>query len=405
MVLEYGEQQRRRFGSTSINICTQGLGYYDGDPDVVIAIIDDGFDLDHPVFAGKSIHPAKRDFASDPPGVDPLPSGSDYHGTCVASIATAGTNGQMLGVAPGCTFLPIRIPLSSVSMTSQLDLIQVFRYVSLYADVANCSFGTPPGQVDFLDPGFREELTTLTERGGRLGKGLVLIFSAGDDDAPTHLDPSENVNGLKYVQPGTPVNGLVIIPPGVEIFSGYSMTPGVIVVAAVSSLTRKAGYSGWGPHITIAAPSSNMHPIVKYIQEGQHDDVRNQFIADYRGLDQVAAINQSDHGARFRPIDENSDYTNEFGGTSGAAPLVAGTAGLMLSVNPNLSAADVYEILIETADTTVDMTLDLPNDPNLQGMDGKFVENRSAWFGYGRVNTLAAVERARIMGSSANGHV
>jgi C-terminal processing protease CtpA/Prc len=41
-------------------------------------------------------------------------------------------------------------------------------------------------------------------------------------------------------------------------------------------------------------------------------------------------------------------YANQFGGTSGAAPKVAGVVALMLSVNPDLTHADVREILAGT---------------------------------------------------------
>lgn len=45
----------------------------------------------------------------------------------------------------------------------------------------------------------------------------------------------------------------------------------------------------------------------------------------------------------------SGDYYTKFNGTSAAAPHVAGVAALMLSINPNLTATEVKEILAKTA--------------------------------------------------------
>lgn len=44
------------------------------------------------------------------------------------------------------------------------------------------------------------------------------------------------------------------------------------------------------------------------------------------------------------------NLTNSFGGTSAAAPIVSGVSALLLSVNPNLNAAEIKHILKSTAD-------------------------------------------------------
>jgi len=376
-----------------------------GDPQIVVAVIDDGFDLGHPALAGVRIHPDARDFQgsdNDPGSEDQIVSGfneGDYHGTPVASIAVGshGAGSAMRGIAPGCTFLPVRIGFGP--MSAPIDILDVFKYVSARADVVNCSFGIPPRSFDAFGANFRTEITRLTETGGRRGKGLVMVFSAGNDDAPTFLRGNENVNGVKYTSGGT----IAEIPPGRTVFSGYPLTPGVVVAAAMSSLKRKSGYSSWGPHITVTAPSNNMHYITSFIRPGA-DPRRNLFLASYRGLGQVAATNRPGHGAPFSPLSDNPTtgvqenfYTERFGGTSGAAPVITGVVGLMLSANPTLSAAEVRQILQATADQNLDPTLDLANDPNTQGLSGAFVSGRSPWFGAGKVNAHRAVSRARAL--------
>ena len=371
-----------------------------GSEEVVIAVIDDGFDLGHPAFQNKQVHSDQKDFAVAPADNAPLAGSQDYHGTCVASIATGSGEGKgMMGVAPSCTFLPIRIGFGPFA--APIDILDVFRYASARADVVNCSFGTPPRSFDPFSSSFRDEITQLTISGGRRGLGLVMVFSAANDDAPTFLEASENVSGVKYVSNGQ----IGEVPKNRNVYSGYPLTRGVVVVGAMSSLKRKSGYSCWGPHITVTAPSNNMHYIMSFIPPGQNDEVRNQFVTNYRGLGQVAASNRPGHGDNFSPLQDDPAtigfredfYTARFGGTSGAAPIVSGVAALMLSVNPNLTAEEVRQILMSTADRDLNTTLDLANDPNLQGLSGQFVDGRSLFFGSGKVNAFRAVHRARAL--------
>jgi hypothetical protein len=72
----------------------------------------------------------------------------------------------------------------------------------------------------------------------------------------------------------------------------------------------------------------------------------------------------------------------------------------MLSVNPELTGDQVRQILIATADKDMDTTPDLANNPNLQGFSGDFKNGHSIFFGYGKVNALKAVERARALKKS-----
>jgi subtilisin-like proprotein convertase family protein len=64
--------------------------------------------------------------------------------------------------------------------------------------------------------------------------------------------------------------------------------------------------------------------------------------------DRVGAEGYSD-GASQAPDNVDPDYTARFGGTSSAAPAVAGVVGLMLEANPDLGWRDVQEILAYTA--------------------------------------------------------
>jgi hypothetical protein len=89
---------------------------------------------------------------------------------------------------------------------------------------------------------------------------------------------------------------------------------------------------------------------------------------------------------------QSGDYTtvDKFGGTSSAAPLVAGLCALILSVNPELTAAEVKDILKITTDKI---------DP----ANGNYnAEGHSRNFSYGRINAHQALEEARRRRSGGN---
>jgi subtilisin family serine protease len=78
----------------------------------------------------------------------------------------------------------------------------------------------------------------------------------------------------------------------------------------------------------------------------------------------------------------DGDYTDNFGGTSSACPGVAGTAALILSVNPELTWQQVREILKETSE-------------KIDAENGQYdPQGHSKFYGYGKVNAEKAVKRA-----------
>lgn len=73
------------------------------------------------------------------------------------------------------------------------------------------------------------------------------------------------------------------------------------------------------------------------------------------------------------------DGTRTVRGSSFSAAMVSGVAALVLAANPNLTAAEVRQVLIDTADKVDGLSTSRPFDPVL---------------GFGRVNANCAVERA-----------
>jgi subtilisin family serine protease len=340
---------------------------------VVVAIVDDSFDLNHPDFQGKGKIVAPRDLRNN--GFLPIPGeGQTSHGTACAGIAIAEENGQgIVGVAPGCALMPIR----STGFLDDESIEDMFDWaINQGASVISCSWGAA---AVYYPLSLRQRAAiTRAATTGRDGKGCVVVFAAGNANRP--------INGVVYEQ-NWPRN---LLQGNTNWLNGFAVHPDVITIAASTSLNRKAAYSNWGTNITVCAPSNNAPPVFSLQGRGFMNTQPNiTTILDGRGIlttDQVGA-------AGYDP----GDFTNNFGGTSSATPIVGGVAALVLSANPHLTAQQVKLILEETADKIVDSS----PDPQLGIQAGTYDNNgHSQWFGYGKVNAARAVEAAAKLRSS-----
>lgn len=335
---------------------------------VVIAVSDDGFDLNHPDLQGVGKLVVPLDL-QDKDAV-PLPlKQSENHGTSVAGLAIGEENAQgIVGVAPGCAFLPIR----TTGYIDDRAIEQLFdEAVRRGADVIVCSWS--PASNYFPLTLRQTNALTRAATTGRNGKGCVIVFSAGNANRPL----SGTITETQW-----PQNAL---SGPTRWLSGFAIHPDVIAVAASTSLATKAAYSNWGEHIAVAAPSNNAPPSMALPQVGsvQTGPPLRQYLP---GLGMVTS--DRIQGAGY----DADDYTSSFGGTSSSCPVVAGVAGLMLSINPNLTARQVREILQATADKIVDRN----PDPQLGLQYGTYnAQGHSQWFGYGKVNAAAAVREAQ----------
>lgn len=338
-----------------------------GTRSIVVAVTDDGVDLNHPDFQGIGKIVAPRDFKGN--DFVPLPddAGED-HGTACAGVAVAEENGYgVIGVAPGCALMPLRT-------TGYLDddaIEELFDWaVTKGAAVISCSWG--PSAVYFPLSLRQRAALTYAATQGRNGKGCVIVFAAGNANRPTNGTVNEA---------GWPNNAIV---GATSWMGGFTNHPDVITVAASTSLGKKAAYSNWGPDIAVCAPSNNAPPGVGlpnlgYVYTPPEVTAYTPGVGVFT-TDRVAAAGY-----------EASNFTATFGGTSSACPLVAGVAALVLSANPDLTAAEVRQILQQTADKIVDQD----PDPQLKLRKGTYEGNgRCDWFGYGKVNAAKAVQMA-----------
>jgi thermitase len=80
-----------------------------GDPKIVVAVIDTGVQLNHPDLRNKLV--AGYDFVGKDGVPDTIPNDENGHGTHVAGIAAAATNNSLgiAGACPKCRIMPIRV--------------------------------------------------------------------------------------------------------------------------------------------------------------------------------------------------------------------------------------------------------------------------------------------------------
>lgn len=301
-------------------------GITKGSPGIRIAILDDGVDLSHPEVSQKVVR--QFDFAAGVEDASPK-SSTDRHGTACAGVAAA-AGVKAFGAAPDCSLIAVRTP----EYLGVADEARMFKWAADNgADVISCSWGPRDGtgQRDPLPEPTRAAIHHCVEQ-GRGGRGIPVCWAAG--------------NGNESVSP-----------------DGYASNPEVIAVAALTSKGGKAWYSDYGKEVWICAPSSG----------DKNAGEQSIFTIDRRGA-------QGYNAGTASKGDPAGDYTNTFGGTSAAAPLVAGIAGLMLAANPELRWDQVKEILKQTAEKVGG------------GYDAR---GHSDGYGYGCVDALAAVRAAK----------
>lgn len=307
-----------------------------GNPDVVVAVIDDGFDLDHPDLAGIGKIAAPWDFTrnTNEPRPNPRPLQhdlGDWHGTACAGVAVGSANGVgIVGAAPNCRIMPVRWGIN----LSDSEIEKWFDYVTDQgAWVVSCSWKARANVFKLSDR--KKRAIARCAREGRNGLGCVICFAAGNDN--------RNINDPD----GTYVNG-------------FALHPDVIPIAASTSRDQRSHYSNFGEKIWVCAPSSGAGGL-----RITTADVTGQYLSQFGQLRE----------AGYSP----GPYTDTFGGTSSACPLVAGVCALLLSINPDLKATEVKNILQQSARRI----------GNLASYD----ENgHSINFGYGCVDAARAVE-------------
>ena len=317
-----------------------------GDPGITIAIIDVGVDYDHEdlwenvwenaaeINGTTNVDDDSNGYIDDYYGWDfiwndndpdsTVPTYLGGHGTCCAGLAAAVSDNDLgvAGVAWGCRFMPLLYSAVDAAAADAIDYAW-----ENGADVLSCSWGWDPDDpVDAVTQAIQD-----AKQYGRDGKGSVVLFAAGNAED----DP------IRY-------------PANLEE---------VIAVGATDTDDIRHWYSCHGPELDVVAPSGP-NPI---------DPITGMWTTDIECC--LAGFN-----ALLAPeLWGNGNYCRVFNGTSAACPVAAGLAGLVLSLDPSLTAAQVQAIIQFSAEDGV-------------GDAGEDTAGRDEYMGYGRVNAADALD-------------
>ena len=258
-----------------------------GNGTIIVAIIDEGVDTDHPDLQAKIVTPYDATDGDN----DQEPNSWDGHGTACAGIAAAMTNNSkgVAGIGWDVKILPVRMALSSHEGGDWITTYSIIEdgirtAVDRGAHVLSNSWGG--GNSNLVNSAIDHAIAN----------NRVVVFAAGNDA------------------------GAVSWP------ANLSTSKVLIAVSATNkwdefkTMTTQDNETWWGsnfgPEVSVSAPGVQM------------------YTTDIAGSDGYAS----------------GDYVANFNGTSSATPLVAGTAALVLAQNPGWTPAQVRNRLQTAAD-------------------------------------------------------
>lgn len=268
--------------------------YTEGSSDVVVAVIDDGFDLKHPELKKKVVDAYNA--VEHNTNVYPAPEYDEKgnvlhnpgrHGTHVAATAVGMANNKEgnCGIAPGCKLMAIQVANENGIMTSKAVMDGVLYAIKKNADVINMSLGCA----------FDSIILSLSESEQR---SFIRSYDLEGQKVWTKIFNMGFRKNIAIVKAGGNENQLIGMDPRNRI-------QGVVNVSAVQPDKVKADFSNYGELSTLSAPGVEIY---------------NAVPGGYASLK----------------------------GTSMASPIVAGAIALMKSQFPNMKVSEIVEILQRT---------------------------------------------------------
>ena len=300
---------------------------------------------------------------------------NDYHGPSVLSLIAATTD-------------------NNTGMAATMWHVTAVPAIEFNSGVYKLVYGNGPGSpipniisMSYMTTGYNSTLVQALQ--DALDKGIILVAATGN----SLNDPNQEFFG-------TPQARLSYD------FYGYDSLGNLEQVIGVSATGYQREGTYGGKHYSA---SVSFDTLKEFRWDGElrnysfdahpaypSDDIWNYSTStdilndpEHAFVD-VAAPGMSiltvDAGWYSRPYSTNDRYFYP-SGTSQAAPIVAGMIGLMLSVNPNLTPAQVYKIVTSTTDRD---PVSLPPGTSIHTLaDGRKYDKYN---GFGRINAYKAVK-------------
>lgn len=275
------DHQKKWFYET-IGLLEVWDNYTIGSSSVKIAVLDDGFDLNHPELKNRFTNPwnvvtyNKNVYAN---------TNFNFHGTHVAGTIVGEINNGfgISGVAPGCKFMPIQISDSNGFITISSILDGLFYALKNQANVINLSLGFSFGdmaksipineQNDIVKNQLKDE-EALWDEVFSIAKneGVIIVQAAGNDSVLAGLDPMKRSSNS-------------------------------IVVGAFDDNFKLTSFTNHGESVTTYAPGKQIYSSLPNNKMGFLD------------------------------------------GTSMSCPIVTGSVALIISYNPNITVQEILDLI------------------------------------------------------------
>lgn len=308
---------------------------------VVVGICDDGLEKNHADLSANFDAANSHDFENDDNDPSPVFS-SDEHGTAVSGVVGArGGNGVgVTGAAPFVKLAGLRLPFETGTPASAFE--DAIRYRSTGSaptiQIKNHSYGFGLPYISDTP-----ETAALADS---IGAGTIHVWAAGNDRKQGQ-NRGENEDANK---------------------AATQAVPGQVVVAALGDNGVFSYYSSYGANVTVTAPSSSS-------SRGITTTDRTGSLG-YNGLSGFNA------------------YTNAFGGTSSASPLVAGILALVKQARPSLDGRFAKHLLATSSDKVDASDASASSDGGWRTNSAGVAFNQN--YGFGMVNADRLTTNARL---------